>query len=436
MGGKHSSLDPMEIKVPHLHNLLARDPYLNPYEREFRRRYAVYLDYVDKIIEGDESVEKFSKSYEKYGIHVLPNNAVSCFEWAPGARALYLAGEFNQWNTSSHPFRKLEFGKWELTLPPNPDGSPVLKHLSEVKIVVETQYNEKLYRLSPWATYVVQPPESEGYTFKQLVWNPPPEQKYTFKQKKVPKPRSLRIYECHVGIGTSEPKVGTYLEFIQVLERIRDLGYNAIQLMAIMEHAYYACFGYQVTSFFAASSRYGTPEQLKQLIDAAHEKGLYVLLDVVHSHASKNVLDGLNQFDGTNSCFFHDGGRGDHPLWDSRLFNYSEYEVVRFLLSNLRWYMEEYNFDGFRFDGVTSMLYHSRGVGEGFSGNYDEYFGLNVDTEAVVYLMLANDMLHKLYPECVTIAEDVSGMPASCRPVSEGGVGFDFRLGKEMFNVD
>ncbi|XP_065210394.1 1,4-alpha-glucan-branching enzyme [Planococcus citri] len=430
MGGKHSSLDPMQIKVPNLEDLLQRDSYLRPYEREFRRRYAVYLDYIDKINEGDGSIEKFSKSYEKYGIHILPDNSVSCFEWAPGAKALYLSGEFNQWNTSSHPFTKLEYGKWELTLPPKPDGAPVLEHLAEVKIVVETTYGEKLFRLSPWATYVVQPPEWEGYTFKQKIWNPPQEQKYTFKHPKVPKPKSLRIYECHVGIGTSEPKVGSYLEFIDnVLPRITDLGYNAIQLMAVMEHAYYACFGYQVTSFFAVSSRYGNPEELKQLIDAAHAKGLYVLLDVVHSHASKNVLDGLNQFDGTNSCFFHDGGRGDHPLWDSRLFNYSEYEVLRFLLSNLRWYMDEYNFDGFRFDGVTSMLYHSRGVGEGFSGNYDEYFGMNVDTEAVVYLMLANDFLHKLYPDVVTIAEDVSGMPSSCRPVSEGGVGFDYRLG-------
>lgn len=436
MGGKFSSLDPTEIKVPNLEDLLQRDGYLRPYEREFKRRYAVYLDYVDKITTGDGSLDAFTKSYEKYGIHILSNGNVHCFEWAPGAKALYLTGDFNAWNNSTHPYKKLEYGKWELVLPPNEDGSPILKHLSEVKIVVENASGEKLYRLSPWATYVVQPPENEGYVFKQKIWNPPPTEKYLFKYPKIPKPLSLRIYECHVGIATSEPKVGTYLEFAEnVLPRIVDLGYNAIQLMAIMEHAYYACFGYQVTSFFAASSRYGNPEELKKLIDMAHEKGLYVLLDVVHSHASKNVLDGLNQFDGTNTCFFHDGARGDHPLWDSRLFNYSEYEVLRFLLSNLRWYMEEYNFDGFRFDGVTSMLYHSRGVGQGFSGHYDEYFGLNVDTEALVYLMLANDLVHKFNPECVTIAEDVSGMPASCRPVNEAGIGFDYRLGTTWFLI-
>ncbi|KAG8271534.1 1,4-alpha-glucan branching enzyme [Homalodisca vitripennis] len=297
------------------------------------------------------------------------------------------------------------------------------------QLVIRTQSGDLVERLSPWATYVVQPPREEGFVFKQRIYHPPPTQKYIFKHPKPKRPESLRIYECHVGIACPEGRVGQYKEFTQnVIPRIKKQGYNTIQLMAIMEHAYYASFGYQITSFYAASSRYGPPDDLKELVDVAHANGLYVLLDMVHSHASKNVLDGLNQFDGTNSCFFHDGPRGEHSLWDSRLFNYSEYEVLRFLLSNLRWYVEEYGFDGFRFDGVTSMLYHSRGIGQGFSGHYDEYFGLNVDTEAIVYLMLANHILHKLYPELTTIAEDVSGMPGSCRPVEEGGIGFDYRL--------
>lgn len=254
-------------------------------------------------------------------------------------------------------------------------------------------------------------------------------QRYIFRNARPPRPKSLRIYECHVGIATSELKVGTYDNFTDnILPRIVKQGYNTIQLMAVMEHAYYASFGYQVTSFFAASSRYGTPEELKRLIDRAHELGLVVLLDLVHSHASKNVMDGLNEFDGTDAGYFHSGSRGHHSLWDSRLFNYSEFEVQRFLLSNIRWYMEEYRFDGFRFDGVTSMLYHSRGIGQGFSGNYDDYFSMNVDTEGVVYLMLANYMVHTLYKDAITIAEDVSGMPGTCRPVSEGCLGFDYRL--------
>jgi 1,4-alpha-glucan branching enzyme len=244
----------------------------------------------------------------------------------------------------------------------------------------------------------------------------------------------LRIYEAHIGICSPKPQVSSYKDFrVQVLPRIKDLGYNAIQLMAIMEHPYYASFGYQVTNFFAVSSRFGTPEDLMELIDEAHRLGLVVLLDVVHSHACKNTLDGLNEFDGTDHCYFHEGAMGRHALWDSRLFNYGSIEVLRFLLSNLRFYKEVYGFDGFRFDGVTSMLYKHHGIAYGFSGDYREYFeGDSVDGEALCYLQLANFMLHSLYKDVVTIAEDVSGMPLMCRPVGECGVGFDYRLGMAL----
>lgn len=422
-------MDPMEVEVPNINELLERDPYLRPYEREIRRRYACFKDAIHKIEESGGGINEFTQAYKYFGINVQPDNSVVCREWAPGAKQLYLAGEFNHWNRESHRYCKLEYGKWELIIPPNSDGSCPIPHNSELKVVVETAHGCKEDRLSPWATYVIEPPKSEGTIYRQKFWNPPYSERHLFKNPKVKRPKSLRIYECHVGIATSELKVGTYTEFADnILPRIVKQGYNAIQLMAIMEHAYYASFGYQVTSFYGASSRYGTPEDLKRLVDKAHEHGLFVLLDVVHSHASKNVMDGLNMFDGTDSCFFHSGARGIHSLWDSRLFNYSEFEVQRFLLSNLRFWLEQYQFDGFRFDGVTSMLYHSRGIGEGFSGNYDEYFGLNVDTEAVIYLMVANYICHTLYPEVVTVAEDVSGMPGSCRPVAEGGLGFDYRL--------
>ncbi|KAK9503231.1 hypothetical protein O3M35_011847 [Rhynocoris fuscipes] len=428
MGGKLSSMDPMTIEVPELDRHLERDPYLKPFEREFRRRYAVLMDSLDKIENELGGIQKFVHSYRDFGIRVNIDNSIDCQEWAPGAAQLYLTGQFNNWDRTSYPFEKHDFGIWKLHIPPNEDGSARIQHLSEIKIAVKTSNEVIVDRISPWATYVVKPPKNEGLTYKHLLWNPPPTQKYLMKEKRPSKPETLRIYECHVGIGTSEYKVGTYLEFAQnVVPRIVKLGYNALQIMAIMEHAYYGSFGYQVTSFYAASSRYGTPEELKELIDICHKNGLYVLLDVVHSHASKNVLDGLNEFDGTDACYFHSGGRGTHPLWDSRLFDYSQIEVQRFLLSNLCWYYEEYGFDGFRFDGVTSMLYHSRGM-ESF-GDYNGYFGLNVDTDALIYLMLANTILHKLYPNIVTIAEDVSGMPGLCRGSNEAGVGFDYRLG-------
>lgn len=265
--------------------------------------------------------------------------------------------------------------------------------------------------------------------YDAVFWNPPQSEAYKFKYPRPPKPTDLKIYEAHVGIASPEPKVASYKQFTQnVLKRVKDLGYNAIQLMAIQEHAYYGSFGYQVTSFFAASSRYGTPEELKELIDVAHSLGITVLLDIVHSHACKNSLDGLNSFDGTDYLYFHGGPKGQHELWDSRLFNYGSHETLRLLLSNCRWWLDEFNFDGFRFDGVTSMMYTHHGIGTGFSGGYHEYFGPSVDEEGVVYLMLANEMIHSVLPEAITIAEDVSGMPALCRPVDEGGLGFDYRL--------
>ena len=231
-------------------------------------------------------------------------------------------------------------------------------------------------------------------------------------------------------MSSQEACISTYQQFQEeVLPYIAELGYNAIQLMGIMEHSYYASFGYQVTNFFAVSSRYGTPDELKELIDHAHKYGILVLLDVVHSHASKNVCDGINLFDGTDFCYFHGGNRGYHPIWDSRLFNYGSWETLRLLTSNLRWYIEEYQFDGFRFDGVTSMLYTHHGVNHEFTRGYDEYFSSTfIDNDAILYLTIANDLLHSIYPGIITIAEDVSGMPALCLPVHEGGMGFDYRL--------
>lgn len=278
-----------------------------------------------------------------------------------------------------------EFGVWETFIPDTSDGSRAILHGSKVKISMIAASGERIERIPAWikrAEY-----NSDSNLYEGVLWNP--EEKYIFKNKRPDKPESLRIYESHVGISSPEAKVASYDEFTDtVLPRVADLGYNCIQLMAIMEHAYYGSFGYQVTNFFAASSRYGTPEQLKRLIDTAHGLGITVLLDVVHSHACKNVLDGLNNFDGTDHCYFHEGVRGRHELWDSRLFNYSHHEVLRFLLSNLRFYLEEYEMDGFRFDGVTSMLYLHHGIGYGFSGDYSEYFGRLVDEEALTYLQL------------------------------------------------
>ncbi len=276
-----------------------------------------------------------------------------------------------------------------------------------------------------WSRYLVQ--SQENLLYDTVFWYP--EKKYEWEHVSPPKPRAFRIYEAHVGMSSLEPKISTYVEFADnVLPRIKKAGYNAVQLMAIMEHVYYASFGYHVTNFFAISSRSGTPEDLKYLIDKAHGMGLYVLIDLIHSHASSNVLDGINLFDGTDYLYFHGGEKGIHKQWDSRLFNYKNWETLRFLLSNCSWYLDEYHFDGFRFDGITSVLYVNHGINYSFSGRYNDYFGDNVDLDGEIYLMLANYLIHKKNPNAITIAEDVSGMPTLCRPVEEGGFGFDYRL--------
>ncbi|XP_033969037.1 1,4-alpha-glucan-branching enzyme [Trematomus bernacchii] len=413
------------VAIPEFSNLVQMDPYLKPFEKDFKRRYEQLQKQLSKLEETEGGYDQFTQSYKTFGVQRQPDNSLHFREWAPAAEALFLTGDFNAWEKFTHPYTKQEFGKWELILPPKHDNSPAVDHNSKLKVVVHTEEDERLYRISPWAKYVTRDEKTVIYDW--VHWDPP--NPYTQIHPRPKKPKGLRIYEAHVGIASPEGKVATYTNFTtNVLPHIRDAGYNCIQMMAIMEHAYYASFGYQITSFFAASSRYGTPEELKQMIDVAHSMGIVVLLDVVHSHASQNTEDGLNRFDGSDSCFFHSPPRGEHKLWDSRLFNYSSWEVLRFLLSNLRWWMDEYGFDGFRFDGVTSMLYHHHGMGAGFSGDYSEYFGLQVDEDALVYLMLANHILHTLYPDCITVAEDVSGMPALCRGVEEGGLGFDYRL--------
>ncbi|KAI8068333.1 1,4-alpha-glucan-branching enzyme GBE1 [Gongronella butleri] len=406
--------------------LTVLDPWLEPFKEQLAKRYAFYEKWKKTLEDAPGGIEQFTKGHEYYGFNVAADQSITYREWAPNAVSASLVGDFNQWDPQKHIMTRNEYGVFEITLPAV-DGQLAIPHNTKVKITMTLPNGERIYRLPAWIRRVTQD-LSISPTYEAVFWHPA--DPYTLKHPRPSRPASLRIYEAHVGISTPDPRVGTYREFTaNVLPRIAKLGYNAIQLMAVMEHAYYASFGYQVTSFFAPSSRYGTPEDLKELVDTAHSMGLVVLLDVVHSHACKNVDDGLNMFDGSDHCYFHEGDKGRHSLWDSRLFNYGNYEVLRFLLSNLRYWVDVYGFDGFRFDGVTSMLYNHHGIGYGFSGDYHEYFGSTVDDESVMYVQLANAIMHDMYKSMITVAEDVSGMPGTCRPVREGGLGFDYRLG-------
>jgi 1,4-alpha-glucan branching enzyme len=407
--------------------LIEQDPSLSGHYEPLLARLERFEALLARVEKSGGLTGPISRGHEWFGFHRGEREGTPGIwyrEWAPGAQKLSLIGDFNDWDRSSHPMARDEFGVWTLFLP-DEQGVGQLRHGARLKVHVVGADGVAMDRIPAYIRRVEQEPHA-GNQFIGVYWEPPAP--FQWKHESPRQTESLRIYEAHVGMAGEEPKVSSYADFTRVvLPRVRDLGYNAIQLMAVAEHPYYGSFGYHVSSFFAPSSRFGTPEELKELIDRAHGMGIRVLLDIVHSHAVSNTHEGLNRFDGTEFQYFHAGGRGDHPAWGSKLFDYSQIEVLRFLLSNCRYWLEEFRFDGFRFDGVTSMLYLDHGLGKAFS-SYDDYFGDNVDDDAVAYLQLANELIHRIRPDAVTVAEDVSGMPGMARPASEAGLGFDYRL--------
>ncbi len=402
------------------YKILKHDPLLEHFEQDIELRMENYAHKRRELVGESGSLSDFANGYEYFGIHPTGESWIYR-EWAPGADEMYFTGDFCGWELYAHPMKKLPGGVFEVILP----GADALQYGQLVQAVV-VRNGEVMRRIPTYATRVVQDTETRTWCCQvdDTLSEPYPWSDDGFKPAKTP-----YIYECHVGMATEEYAVGTYKNFTQnVLPRIRDLGYNTIQIMAVMEHPYYGSFGYQVANFFAVSSRSGPSRDLKELVDTAHSMGIAVLLDVVHSHAVKNTEEGLGRFDGTEYQFFHAGERGYHKDWDTKLFDYGKNEVLHFLLSNLKYWMEIFHFDGFRFDGVTSMLYHDHGMGAAFT-DYNMYFSLNTDTQAVTYLQLANDLIHTLNPNAITVAEDMSGMPGMCIPIRDGGIGFDFRLG-------
>ena len=398
--------------------IIKNDPSLQPFAGDLQLRMDNYAATKEKILPPDMTLAEYANGHHYFGFH-RTDDGWYYREWAPGAEAMYLTGDFCGWDRHAHPMTSLENGVFELFLP----GKDALKNGQHVCTIV-VHNGQELERIPLYANYVVQDPKTTAWGAMIHI----PEEPFSWTDAGFVPQRSLFIYECHIGMAQEEGKVGSYTEFRQnVLPRVKALGYNTLQIMAVMEHPYYASFGYQVTNFFAASSRFGTPEELKELINAAHGMGIAVLLDVVHSHASKNTREGLNEFDGTAYQFFHDGPRGDHSAWDTKCFDYGKPDVIHFLLSNLKFWLEEYHFDGFRFDGVTSMLYLDHGLGTSFTGPA-MYFSMNTDIDAVTYLQLANEMVRSINPNAIMIAEDMSAMPGLCLPIEDGGIGFDYRL--------
>ena len=401
--------------------LVRNDSYLEPFEEAIKGRHEHALWKLGRLTRnGKTKLSDFANGHNYYGLHKLKRGWVFR-EWAPNATRLFLVGDFNKWqeNEKFEAHRIEGTGNWELKL-----KEKDLKHgdLYKMHVYWEGGFGE---RIPAWTRRVVQ--DEQTKIFSAQVWNPAEQyvwKKETFRPKKSP----LLIYECHIGMAEDAEKVGSYDEFREnVLPRIIADGYNCIQIMAIQEHPYYGSFGYHVSSFFASSSRFGTPEQLKRLIDTAHQHGIAVIMDIVHSHAVKNEVEGLGNLAGDPNQFFYPGDRHEHPAWDSLCFDYGKDEVIHFLLSNCKYWLEEFHFDGFRFDGVTSMLYYSHGLGEAFCG-YQDYFNGHQDDNAICYLTLANLLIHEVNPQAITIAEEVSGMPGLAAKFTDGGYGFDYRM--------
>lgn len=394
-------------------NILDYDPYLEPFKEDLSLRLFEFARTKKRLLGTDGSLVDFANGYKYFGFQ-QESKHWTFREWAPNAKRAWLVGDFNNWE-NNFELKQAYGGTWEISIP------GMLPVGSKVKVKLLLPSGETVYRVPSYIMFAV---PNERHELDGVIVQP----KYDWKNKAPQLKEAPFIYEAHIGISTEEYKINSYKEFTRdVLPRIKKAGYNTIQLMAIMEHPLYASFGYQVSNFFAISSRFGQPEDLMELIDQAHGMGLRVLLDVVHSHAVKNIEDGLNYFDGTENQYFHEGERGNHPAWKTKLFNYGKDEVIHFLLSNLKFWLDTYHFDGFRFDGVTSMLYHDHGLGTAFT-DYSKYFSLNTDIEAVTYLMLANELTHLFNPSATTIAEDMSAMPGMALPISSGGIGFDYRL--------
>jgi len=400
--------------------ILQNDPWLEPFAPAIEGRHDDFLKKEAELAAGAGSLVDFANAHKYFGMHRNADGSWVFREWAPNASAITLVGDFSDWKEEmKYALRPTGDGVWEMRFNPSDihDGD-----LYKMIVHWDGGMGE---RIPAYATRVVQDPDT--HIFSAQVWAPEKPYRWTVPDFE-PDTRPLLIYECHIGMAQEKEGVGTYDEFREnILPRIAADGYNAIQIMAIQEHPYYGSFGYHVSNFYAPSSRFGTPEQLKALIDDAHSRGIAVIMDIVHSHAVKNELEGLGRLDGSYNQYFYGDNRREHPAWDSLCFDYGKNQVLHFLLSNCKYWLEEFHFDGFRFDGVTSMLYYNHGLGQAFGG-YADYYNGGQDVNAITYLTLANKLIHTVNPHAISIAEEMSGMPGLALPIKEGGIGFDYRM--------
>lgn len=413
-------------------DLRSYHPFLIERGRRFEAEYR-------RIVDQYTSVYNYANLANELGLHCVPGedgqNKWIWREYMPGADTVWLTTEkYHFQRHARQRFTKKADGIFELILPYD-----ALAHGMYVELRVEpaayTVLNPDgiptaLKRVPAFSTWVEQNKEIPTQWCARIFH---PEKPYCFREKNPEIPSFLRIYEAHVGMAQPDTKhigesAGTYLDFANnILPRIKKGGYTCVQLMGILEHPLYRSFGYQVSNYFAPCSRFGTPDDCKQMIDAAHALGLSVILDIPHAHACANTEQGLYQYDGT-PYFFMD----KINQWGTPSFDFSNEMTRRFLLSNLRYWLEEYHVDGFRFDAVGNMLYKDFGVDDNFSHTGRCFYGKDgkprTNNEGELYIALANHLIHEINPKGISIAEEFSGMPGlTCLP-KDGGLGFDARF--------
>jgi len=364
--------------------------------------------------------------YEKLGAHPLSVAGVPGVQfvvWAPHAASVSVIGDFNRWDPARHPLRAREnCGIWEGFVPGAKPGQ-FYKYC-----VVSRHLGHRVEKADPFGFRSEGPPKNAS-----MVW--PLDYKWgdgSWMRKRARRnalDRPMSIYEVHAGAWMRVPEEGdrwlTYRELaVKLAAYCRELGFTHVELLPIMEHPFYASWGYQTTGYFAPTSRYGSPQDFMYLVDYLHQQGIGVFLDWVPSHFPTDAHS-LARFDGTHLFEHADPRRGFHPEWKSSIFNYGYHEVRSFLLSSALFWLDKYHADGLRVDAVTSMLYlnYARKRGEWIPNRY----GGHENLEAIDFLRLLNATIYREYPDTQTIAEESSAWPQVSRPVHTGGLGFGLK---------
>lgn len=384
----------------------------------------VFLTDTDKYLFGKGTHYEI---YEKLGAHITEvdgRKGVYFAVWAPNAAGICVVGDFNNWCGDNYEMRRHDdSGIFELFTENAHEGSLY-------KYLIYTKDGRMLYKADPYATYSQRRPDNASivYDINRYQWN---DGQWLAEEEKVaPTKRPMAIYEVHLGSwkkkddGTPEGFLNYRESAVQLVDYMKYMGYTHIELMGIAEHPFDGSWGYQVTGYFAPTSRYGTPEDFMYFVDYLHQNGIGVILDWVPAHFPKDE-HGLANFDGTPTYEYADSRKGEHPDWGTKIFDYGRTQVISFLISNALYWVEKFHVDGLRVDAVASMLYldYGRNQGQWVPNKY----GGNGNLEAMDFFRHLNSVMRSRNPRAITIAEESTAWPGITASEEEGGLGFTFK---------